>query len=330
MAQACVLGKLELTVAPCQQLNVLYAAPTCDATPILSLGLCAGMQVPLDQTGVNGLCVIDSDSFSARRKVLLKLLLQLCIGPVLLALYALHKLQLRCSRVKDQSVFAPIMTSAMAEEGSDSFSSQDEHAPHCPGRLDPVQASDVGHKVGTGWWPGAATPPQHPRQGADTHPVAALGPRTDGWLLAATPPPCPGCRHHSAALLPLGARKWAAAVNFFLTAYAVLLVSLLRVVTCVGVPGTQSSKRFVLIQGDVQCLVGVWGQVIFAVLGVVVGPLLVWAAAAWSRAGSMTGDSDGTRNRRLGLRNALTACYKEDKYECGVGWRAAGCSAVVF
>lgn len=296
------------------------------------------MQVPLDQSGISGLCVVDYREFSPRGKVLLRLFLQILVGPLMAVMYYCWscktavppKLRPGSPQDEDCSRNVPLLPAQDLEE--DSGSPRQDHLPDCPGRRTDEhsggESSDpLSVRVVSGPGDGGST---SPRPSGSAHPVAALGPRTDGWLLAATPPPCPGCRHHSAALLPLGARKWAAAVNFFLTAYAVLLVSLLRVVTCVGVPGTQSSKRFVLIQGDVQCLVGVWGQVIFAVLGVVVGPLLVWAAAAWSRAGSMTGDSDGTRNRRLGLRNALTACYKEDKYECGVGWRAAGCSAVVF
>jgi hypothetical protein len=264
---------------------------------------CAGMQIPLDQATAVGLCVVASETFTARKKVLVKMLLQLPFISATVALFACRLCQCVCkwgrghgtsSGELDQpelgrGVLGPLLPMQEQLEGA-ADRANNLHLPDCPGQSR--------H---------SAAPPR-PRDMEALAVRAEPEPEPEDLHPSPHPRPCSGCRHHKAADLPLQARGWATLVNVGLTAYAALLAAVLQMVTCVHVPGKSPSVRYVLIQADVECKGGRAGLVIFGFMGVVLGPMGVWYATRWAMSGSLH------LNLRLGLRNALTAPYKEDRF----------------
>jgi hypothetical protein len=234
----------------------------------------AAMHFPLDQAKAAGLCVVAADSFTARGKVVLKMGLQLAVIPMMALLFWVHR---RCHRPK----WVPEGESLLSGQAT---SAERLHLSECPWK---DRGSDS----------------------SATRGKEAVAPELGT--------PCSGCIHHSAAHLSLRARVWAASVNVGLTAYAILLLAVLQMVTCVRVPGTSPGLHHVLIQADVRCKGGAAGLAFFGVLGVALGPVGVWYAAQWSMLPLTQGlpptSVDGTLDRRMGLRNALTAGYKVER-----------------
>lgn len=110
------------------------------------------------------------------------------------------------------------------------------------------------------------------------------------------------------ALPPLRARLVTAAVNFGLTAYAVLTVGAVKALHCVHLPGTPPSERRLFIQGTLACDYGGW-QAPYVVLGamLVCTPMALPFLAAWARhpAGGAV---------RWGVRRALVEPYRDGAY----------------